>query len=78
MHILVATEKLPSVEEWLAKRAQMRSEQEVREDRTSKKTPRSFHGIRLPAGLPPVHLLPPSVLPPVPGSEDNLPNVSWG
>jgi U11/U12 small nuclear ribonucleoprotein SNRNP20 len=76
----VAIEKPPRLEEWLAKRAQMRTEQESNEHQRNDKgtTTMNFHGIHLPPGLPPVHLLPPSVLPPLAGRDDNLPVVLWG
>ena len=77
-HVSVVAEKPPRLEEWLAKRAQMRAEQELNEHQSSDKRTNNFHGIQLPTGLPPVHLLPPSVLPPLAGSNDNLPVVLWG
>ena len=69
------SQPMPKLEDWLEKWEKRRKTNETK-DSAEKSGQQSTY--TLPPGLPPLQLLPPSLLPPPPNGYPQVPRVEWG
>ena len=69
------TQPAPKLEDWLEKWEKRQKKNECKDTAGKSGHPSTY---TLPPGLPPLQLLPPSLLPPPPSGYPELPRVDWG